>query len=542
MPSLNKRPGAEAFLSILIFLILLAYFIAFGIINFAGFETFCTTDMYEDTLVARLMWEQKTLFPKNFLFGNQFYIIATPVLSALFYGITGSMNTSMALATTVMSLLILISLYWMISPFVKAKHLRLAVLLAMVSGVFGPQTVIREDGQLFFVMCSFYACYLITFFCLMGDYVRARRDESLRPVALALMLFLSFCTGMQSLRQTCVSMLPILCFECLSAFQRLVKKQPLWEKGHRMSLIRAASYLIANVCGLVFIKLLGVGRNEIYYGKSIFSGASVGDKLRDLHEALITVSGFDFTREGGKAFFTVIFLFYFLASVYALFMLIRKKDFNTAPAIFWWLSAIAIAAVIAASFVTSVKLRDIYLFPFYALPALSFIVLCHYTKPKLQNILCLCFAAMAALNLYYSYGDNAKLAVDAPETPFTQAADYALENGFEYVYGSHSNTSPKIAAQTDGKIIAGCWEDDVIFKVSTYINIKDVYYFFTPQNALYVFLENELPHALSEAEGNGTKLQFHKQFGNLYLYTASRQMMYPISEHIYNAERYPEYN
>ena len=79
------------------------------IINFQGFPRYCDTDMYSDTLVAKLMWEQKTLFPQNWVFGNQFYVIATPVLCALFYGVTGNLNFSMGLAFTVMGLLILVS-------------------------------------------------------------------------------------------------------------------------------------------------------------------------------------------------------------------------------------------------------------------------------------------------------------------------------------------------------------------------------------------------------------------------------------------------
>ena len=65
MSDLSKRRDSGALLTILILLSMLCYLVAFGIINFAGFARFCTTDMYEDTLIARLMWEQKTLFPKG---------------------------------------------------------------------------------------------------------------------------------------------------------------------------------------------------------------------------------------------------------------------------------------------------------------------------------------------------------------------------------------------------------------------------------------------------------------------------------------------
>ena len=541
MSDLSKRRDYDALLTILIVLSMLCYLVAFGIINFAGFARFCTTDMYEDTLIARLMWEQKTLFPKNYLFGNQFYVIATPVLAALFYGITGSMNLAMGLATTVMGLLILITLNWMIKPFVKQPYIRYAALLLMLASSFGPQTVTREDGQLFFVMCSFYACYLISFFYLMGDYARAREDESLRPIAFTIALLLSFCTGMQSLRQTCVSMLPILGFEALSAFYRLIKREGLWPKGKRMPLIRAASYLAANVLGIVFIKLLGVQRNEIYYGQSIFSGASIRHKIKDVHNALVTVSGYDFTRSGTEPFFVVLFIFFTLLIVFAAFILIRGKR-KDACAVFFWTCIISILAVIAASFVTSVKLREIYIFPYYTLPALSIIIVGPRLKSKFRNILCLLAVGLCTMNIYYSYNEQLKASLSENTSVPKQISDFAVENGYELIYGSHSHTAPAIAAQSDGKLIAGCWIDDHIFKLSPHINIKDIYYLSDYERALFVFQQHEVPLAKKEAEGNGTELCFQGQFGWYHVYTASKQMLWPISENINNAERFPEYN
>ena len=539
MSLLKKRPDSGALISVLILLVLLAYLIAFGIINFPGFAYFCTTDMYEDTLVARLMWEQKTLFPENFLFGNQFYVIATPVLAALFYGLCGSMNLAMGLATTVMSILILLSLNWMLKAFIKEAYVRYAALLALVAASFGPQTVVREDGQLFFVMCSFYACYLISFFVLMGDYARARESGQLRPLAFALSLFLCFCTGMQSLRQTCVSILPIICFEGIEVFFRLIKRSPILPKERRASFIRSLSYLAANVAGILFIRILGISRNEIYYGQSIFSGASIREKISATHEALITVSGFDFTREGNHFFFVLLFLFFTLLIIFALFTMLRKRDFGSGTACFWWLTIISIAGVIAASFVTSVSLRPIYLFPYYTLPALSFAVVSLRLKDNQKNLLCLILCIFAFANIYFSYNEEIRISLDPPETPGKQICDFAMENGYSIVYGSHSHTAPYVAVYSDGEITAGCWNDNTIFSVSPHINAKYVYFIESYQKAIFVFLTEELEAAFAEIEPYGIELEFHGQFGDYHLYTSPQQLMYPISE---NIDFVPAYN
>ena len=65
--------------------VIAAFLTVFSTINFIGFAWFCTPDMYSDTYVARLMWQEKTLFPESWVFGNQFYVCVTPVLAACFY-------------------------------------------------------------------------------------------------------------------------------------------------------------------------------------------------------------------------------------------------------------------------------------------------------------------------------------------------------------------------------------------------------------------------------------------------------------------------
>ena len=323
----DKKRKTEYILTALIALVILGYLCVYTVIDFHGFARLCTSDMYEDTLAARLMWEQKTLLPKNYLFGNQFYVVATPVLSALFYGLTGSMNRAMAWATLVMSAFLLLSMDWMLRAHDRRPMVRAAALLTFLASIFGPYTVFREDGQqLFFAMCSFYACYLICFFVVLGDYARSRESEALRLPALLLSLFLCFCTGMQSLRQTCVMILPLLAYEGLAALYCLWKKRPLYPQGKRMRLWRTLAYTGANILGLAVIRLLPVKRHEIYSGASIFSGASIGEKFRDVHTALITVTGYEATREGdSRLFFILMFLTMTLLVLTAVYLFLRGR-------------------------------------------------------------------------------------------------------------------------------------------------------------------------------------------------------------------------
>ena len=110
-------------------LCLAAFFAVFALVNFVYLPRVIDGDIYADMVLAREIWRQKTLFPDNWIYGNQYYTVATPVVAALFYGLTGSMNLSMALATTLMSALIVWSFCWMLRPFVPSRAVRLSALL-----------------------------------------------------------------------------------------------------------------------------------------------------------------------------------------------------------------------------------------------------------------------------------------------------------------------------------------------------------------------------------------------------------------------------
>ena len=526
--TLNEKQ--ERTFSLIIILVLLAYFAVFAIVNFAGFAYFCNADMYEDTLVARLMWEQKTLFPANYIFGNQYYVIATPVFAALFYGLTGSMNTAMALATTLMSLLIVLSLGWMIKPYIKSRSTQLAVLLALAAAVYMPRIIESDEGQLFFVMASYYACYLITFFFLAGDYVRARTDSSLRPAALAVSLVLAFCTGMQSLRQTCVSILPILAVEFISALRRLLAREKLWPKGRRMPLCRALGYTAANIGGVLLMKLLGVPNQSIYSDASVLDGAGLNGKLWRFITASRTVSGFECVKNNG-GFFVLMFVFFTALLIAAAVILLRKvKAAPEGIGAYWWLSVMSLLAVIAASFFTTVKLRAIYLFIYYPLLALSAAVVLERAAPKLRRALLIALCVLSAGNLYFSYGEDLRGALSEEKLVSEQICDYAVDNGYELLYGNISYLTPNAAAYSDGKLIAGCWENDTIFHAIPYLNTRDIYRSTDYSRALFVFYKDEVDAAYSEAAGSGAVLTERTRIGNFVLCTSSQQLMYPTTD------------
>ena len=152
---------------------ILAQLLVFAYLGARGFPRYCNSDTFADMQVARRMWEQKSLFPSGWTFGNQCYVVATPVLTALFYGLLGNINLSMVLATEVMTVLILLSFLWLLRAAVEERLFRLVGCLTLMTSVVAPYGVYSINSMLFFSQASFYSCYLITLFVVFGDYIRA---------------------------------------------------------------------------------------------------------------------------------------------------------------------------------------------------------------------------------------------------------------------------------------------------------------------------------------------------------------------------------
>ena len=199
---------------LLIPLILVLFYCAvFLVVNFKYLPYFCDGDIYADMLLAKQIWGKKSLFPSNWIYGNQYSVIATPVLASLCYGITGSMNMAMAAASTLMGAFLIISYVWMVSACGADRSCILVSLLVLLCAPADYGLLYQPQGQLMFTLATYYACYLITVFVVFGCYIRSLEYTSSMSrhflPSWFLAFFLSFACGMQSLRQTAIMVLPL---------------------------------------------------------------------------------------------------------------------------------------------------------------------------------------------------------------------------------------------------------------------------------------------------------------------------------------------
>ena len=230
MVRLKEKKKSDITLSVVLTILLLAFLGLVFFVNLSCNPEYYDGDIYADISYAKEAWKAKSLFPKDWLFGNQLYIVATPVLAAVFYGITHNGTLAMGIASCVMSVLIVLTYDWMMKTVFNYNE-RTSGFLAMVGVILLKAHIASgaRGAQILFTMASYYSCYMITAFIVYGCYIRIRYKKfNAKHIPMAVIgALLSFATGMQSLRQTVIMTLPLIVCEILMTIIVLIRDKKL---------------------------------------------------------------------------------------------------------------------------------------------------------------------------------------------------------------------------------------------------------------------------------------------------------------------------
>ena len=513
------------FLPIALLGVLLFFFSYICFLNLSLTPSFYCTDMYSDVLYAVRAWESKSIFPEGWVFGNQFYVIATPVLSALIYGITGHPALSMAIASILMTLGIACSLLWMLKPVFLRFEERLVVLLSLVvlTAYCGNAVYALNGWQLFFTMCSYYACYLITAFLCFGCFLR--RQEALtkpRMVMLAVALLLSFGAGMQSLRQTAIMLPPMLALEAFTQIKSLVKQRRLqWQP-----LAITAALSVANVMGLLVIRILNIPQHEIFSSATLLGReeipASVNTTLQHVTTLLTSYENF------GVLLITVV-----LIAVLAHFQSKWQNEEQTLP---HWGALVAlfgfsVLGIAVLDIFTKMSVRSIYYF--MLLPLLALLPAYVYRRWRFGKPIVLALLAVFAITSFQNNVlPSVKQAENAQENVSYEISEMLVEKGYTTIY-SGWNQCEDVAIASGGKLTAGFWDrsKEDVFKPVKYLCDPSVYEVESDKCVYYLRRDN-LELALRVARVRGVTMTLVAEYPEwgIFLYEASENLMVTSNE------------
>ncbi|MBR3894376.1 MAG: hypothetical protein IKJ35_04420 [Clostridia bacterium] len=500
--------------------VLSVYFFYICYLNFSLTSNFYCTDMYSDVLYAVRAWETKSIFPDGWVFGNQYYVIATPVLSALVYGITGHPALSMAIASVLMTLGIAVSFLWMLKPVFVRLEERLIALLGFVAltACCGSAIYALNGWQLFFTMCSYYACYLITAFLCFGCFLR-RRDALTKPrvAMLVVSALLAFGAGMQSLRQTAIMLPPMLALEAFAQANALIEQKKLQWKPLTVTLALCA----ANLLGALLIRLLHIPRHEIFSSAIFLGTQELSASLESTRRHLTTL----LTNHESFGVFLLLAVLFVVAIGYFQSKRQKEEDFtpwNTLIALLG-LSVLGIAVI---DVFTTMSVRSIYYFMLFPLLAiLPAYVYRHWRfgKPAVFALL----AVLVVLSLRTSVLPSAKQVDNARDRVNREISELLVEKGYTTIY-SGWNQCEGIVIASGGKLTAGFWDrsKEDVFRPVKYLCDPSVYRVESDKCVYYLRSDNR-EIALETAQRRGVDMKLVAKYPEwgIFLYEASENLM-----------------
>lgn len=505
--------------------ILCVYFAAICLINFSGRPSFYCTDMYADMVFAAKAWEQKTLIPDGWLFGNQLYVVATPALAALYCSVTSNPQIAMALAAVTMTVLILAAFWWMLKGVFSSKEEKLlCMVLFMALGLYFGDAIGSLTGwQLFFTMCAYYACYLLNVLLGFGCYLRAddRIGRSFWGI-LGVTCALSFGTGMQSLRQTAIMCGPLMGMACLQLLADLRRK----ENWKRRSAFCACLITLSNILGLLYIKTIEFQQTEIFGQMGLTESGQI---LPALTESLHTMVELLSCETSEAAVIRMGFLLFCGIGAAELCFRISGKEKRNALRLAALL-VLSLLAIFAVDVFTVLMVRNIYYFLFYLL--LAFLGTCTFTARKTMGRW-ICVAVLGAAMILpgmLALKDICMQAYFAKYDPIYPVSNFLVEEGYDTVYAPW-NLGEDIGIASDFRVAVGFW-DNQIFVPVTYLCDPEIYEADTGRCA-YAMYGTQSAALLEElAEERGLQWNLLKAFPELhiYLYTCSQNLMQEFSK------------
>lgn len=531
-----ERIKREKIFSVVLTVLLLGFVGMVFYINFSINPEYYDGDIYNDINYAKEAWKAKSLFPKNWIFGNQTYVVATPVLAAWFYGITGNGFTAMAIASCIMTVLTLLTYDWMTKTLFSYNERTAGFLFMIGFLLLKAHVATSQQGiQAFFTMASYYACYLINAFIVYGCYVRIRQGKftGKHIVPAIIGVALSFGTGMQSLRQTAVMALPLVACEVLLIIIYSAKDKRF---AISYSTLFSAIVFIANIAGLVAMRFIEINQNSIY-GTTAFV-SSFKDFFRKLFlnmESVALTFGLDALELRVRLVASIPFLLIiFIGFILCVKDYIKNKCNEQGRFVLVMLLTLGCVSVFAAGVLTDVVNRALYYFMIYPLLAVcvSYIIVKFEKKRDVLFAVVAVFAAGMIIFRTAGAVEEIKAGKDKNSTAH-QIANYMLDNGYDTIYsvfglsGVMDGAENVVVASGDKIHLVQFKNVDSSkpMKPVEYLCVKDGYKQWDNSKSLYLLRDHELPKVKKIAEKYDVTMTEKARFGDgLYLYSMSENI------------------
>lgn len=533
-----EKRKSDKILSFFITLILLAFLGLVFYINLSCNPQYYNGDIYTDINYAKTAWEAKSIFPSNWVFGNQLYVAATPNLASLLYGITNNPIIAMAIASCIMTVITVLSYDYMTNT-VFSYNVRIIGFFAMAALMLN--TLMRSSY--YFTMASFYSCYLITVFITYGCYLRIKKGIIVKKdiPMIVISVVLSFLMGMQSLRQTAIMIIPLFVVDIFFAIISCKKNKKITVyKSTQFSF----SVLIANVMGLILIRFV-----DINQAVSSYIDIDFNLDFSSIIEKIYNTFYFSFLPSISihecKSFlfaYTVLIV-YIIGFILGLNKFIKSNCKNEDGFTLILLLLLGVLGVLAVGILSNIGTFSKYYFMVYPLLAISVsYIISNFKKLKTPILVLATIFFSVIISYKYMYSFNEITENKKENNSVYEAAEYILDNDYDticsyYAVGLSDFGAESISVATNYKINRIFYFYDETFETQNkwftpfdHVCIIDEYKNIDNSKCIYYLLEKNLNQGVKAAREYGVDLEPVAQFDEIVLCKASDNLLVVADE------------
>lgn len=411
-------------------------------------------DIFPDAYLGRLMYEQKTLFPQNWVFGNRYFVLGTPVLAALYYGIFHDTVLSMAAASSTMMVLVLAIFVWALYPRVGKKGIAAGALCIIGGIILGVRASTFKEGlQVLYTMSSYYACYLIVILFTMGVFLRLRDSGKVPWWQWLVCVLLNFAIGIHSVREMLLLNIPLVLVEGIDLISRM-RKENFRDAffSERYKILFAGLLFILNLLAIIVSHLIPAQVAPAINPGLNLQGAVILNQFLESSSNLTIIMGLQFPARGLKCYPLFAAALVIVSVVfYSLWLIVKKKDTGW-MATFIKFCCISVFGVWFAG-VFILHTRPLYFFVYYLLATLCIMYLLRELKGKsLYNWLYAAVLAIGAVS-YVSHFLPDYLDYRKNDAKARAVAEEIVEKGdVDCIYDVYDH--PIIAAYSKDRIVS----------------------------------------------------------------------------------------
>ncbi len=470
-PEKSSAKTAERVLFALVCLFLFVYLGIFAYLNMFRYTQHVDSDIAVDAMLAREIWTEKDLTPDNWIASTERLVLGVPTLSALFYGMSGSMVFSMGLSCVITGGLLLAAIAFTLK---RCQISRLGIAAALLALCALPINGLRNDGQmvpfvilLWFLFADYYALHSICLFLCIGFYLYLRErttdftgtaETSPRRAAarcaLVWLLLAGLCGGLALGGMRClqVVVLPLTVWEVLLLF---------FESDHLANSLPRKRWIAAGF----ILTLLAVGAlaklypTNVDYPMFMQDGKGMTDRLTRIVPAAILeclgIAG-NCKLSSLAALMQLGILAVLALTVYGLFFLFGKKSTaSSSQKMLLQALGTSLLLTVFIEIVTNAEAAQNYFFViWFVIVTVLAALITHFEKaaPRFAGLIALCLCVFALVNIFYTYRDCITTEDNLAE--YEEVIEYMDSQNISYGYAEFWDAS-RICMMTDGRITMG---------------------------------------------------------------------------------------